>query len=146
QAMGRWGNFFNREAFGCRTDSFFRMGLLNSITGTVSYFHPTFLYESVWNVIGFVMLHFASKHRQYDGQIALGYAAWYGLGRTFIEGLRTDSLYLGVFRVSQLLAAVTCFAALVVLVWQMFRPHDPARLLVNQTARREQETPKSTEE
>lgn len=146
QAMGRWGNFFNREAFGRRTDSFFRMGLLNSITGTVSYFHPTFLYESVWNVIGFVMLHFASKHRQYDGQIALGYAAWYGLGRTFIEGLRTDSLYLGVFRVSQLLAAVTCFAALVVLVWQMFRPHDPARLLVNQTARREQETPKSTEE
>lgn len=146
QAMGRWGNFFNREAFGCRTDSFFRMGLLNSITGTVSYFHPTFLYESVWNVLGFVMLHFASKHRQYDGQIALGYAAWYGLGRTFIEGLRTDSLYLGVFRVSQLLAAVTCFAALVVLVWQMFRPHDPARLLVNQTARREQETPKSTEE
>lgn len=146
QAMGRWGNFFNREAFGCRTDSFFRMGLLNSITGTVGYFHPTFLYESVWNVIGFVMLHFASKHRQYDGQIALGYAAWYGLGRTFIEGLRTDSLYLGVFRVSQLLAAVTCFAALVVLVWQMFRPHDPARLLVNQTARREQETPKSTEE
>ena len=146
QAMGRWGNFFNREAFGCRTDSFFRMGLLNSITGTVSYFHPTFLYESVWNVLGFVMLHFASKHRQYDGQIALGYAAWYGLGRTIIEGLRTDSLYLGVFRVSQLLAAVTCFAALVVLVWQMFRPHDPARLLVNQTARREQETPKSTEE
>ena len=146
QAMGRWGNFFNREAFGCRTDSFFRMGLLNSITGTVSYFHPTFLYESVWNVIGFVMLHFASKHRQYDGQIALGYAAWYGLGRTFIEGLRTDSLYLGVFRVSQLLAAVTCFAALVVLVWQMFRPHDPARLLVNQTAWREQETPKSSEE
>ncbi len=146
QAMGRWGNFFNREAFGCRTDSFFRMGLLNSITGTVGYFHPTFLYESVWNVLGFVMLHFASKHRQYDGQIALGYAAWYGLGRTFIEGLRTDSLYLGVFRVSQLLAAVTCFAALVVLVWQMFRPHDPARLLVNQTARREQETPKSTEE
>ena len=146
QAMGRWGNFFNREAFGCRTDSFFRMGLLNSITGTVSYFHPTFLYESGWNVLGFVMLHFASKHRQYDGQIALGYAAWYGLGRTFIEGLRTDSLYLGVFRVSQLLAAVTCFAALVVLVWQMFRPHDPARLLVNQTARREQETPKSTEE
>ena len=146
QAMGRWGNFLNREAFGCRTDSFFRMGLLNSITGTVGYFHPTFLYESVWNVIGFVMLHFASKHRQYDGQIALGYAAWYGLGRTFIEGLRTDSLYLGVFRVSQLLAAVTCFAALVVLVWQMFRPHDPARLLVNQTARREQETPKSSEE
>ena len=146
QAMGRWGNFFNREAFGCRTDSFFRMGLLNSITGTAGYFHPTFLYESVWNVLGFVMLHFASKHRQYDGQIALGYAAWYGLGRTFIEGLRTDSLYLGVFRVSQLLAAVTCFAALVVLVWQMFRPHDPARLLVNQTARREQETPKSTEE
>ena len=134
QTMGRWGNFFNREAFGAETDSFLRMGLKNAISGNVTYYHPTFLYESVWNMIGFVLLHSLSKKRKYDGQIALGYAAWYGLGRAFIEGLRTDSLYWGPFRVSQLLAAVSCFAALAVLVWQSFKPHDPADLFVNQVA------------
>lgn len=134
QFIGRWGNFFNREAFGAQTDGFLRMGLLNTVTGEVEYHHPTFLYESVWNAVGFVGLHFLSKRRQYDGQIALGYAAWYGLGRTFIEGLRTDSLYLGNFRVSQLLAAVSCVAAVAVLIWQASRPHDRANLYVNQVA------------
>jgi len=145
QSMGRWGNFFNREAFGAETTAFLRMGLLNSYTGQVTYYHPTFLYESVWNAIGFLMLHKLSKKRQYDGQIALGYAAWYGLGRAFIEGLRTDSLYLGAFRVSQLLAAVSCIAALIVLVWQMTKPHDPAKLYVNQIAAKEA-SEESTEE
>ena len=134
QCLGRWGNFFNREAFGAETDSFLRMGLFNPVTGVTTYHHPTFLYESLWNLAGFLLLHFLSKKRKYDGQIALGYVAWYGLGRAFIEGLRTDSLYWGPFRVSQLLAGISCFAALVVLVWQGFRPHDPARLLVNQVA------------
>ncbi len=131
QCVGRWGNFFNREAFGAETDSFLRMGLLNVYTGQVEYHHPTFLYESVWNLCGFLLLHFASKHRKYDGQIALGYAAWYGLGRTVIEGLRTDSLYWGPFRVSQVLAAVSCVAAVAVLILQSMRPHDPADLWVN---------------
>ena len=135
QSMGRWGNFFNREAFGAETTSFLRMGLQNSYTGQVTYYHPTFFYESVWNAVGFVLLHKLSKKRQYDGQIALSYAAWYGLGRAFIEGLRTDSLYLGPFRVSQLLAAVSCIAALSVLIWQMRKPHDPADLYVNSIAR-----------
>jgi len=131
QGIGRWGNFFNREAFGAATDSFLRMGLYNMRTFTFEYYHPTFLYESLWNLTGFVMLHFLSKKRQYDGQIALGYAAWYGLGRALIEGLRMDSLYWGPFRVSQLLAAVSCVAAVGVLVWQGFRKHDPAKLFVN---------------
>ena len=131
QGIGRWGNFFNREAFGAATDSFLRMGLYNMRTFTFEYYHPTFLYESLWNLTGFVMLHFLSKKRQYDGQIALGYAAWYGLGRALIEGLRMDSLYWGTFRVSQLLAAVSCVAAVGVLVWQGFRKHDPAKLFVN---------------
>ena len=134
QSLGRWGNFFKREAFGAETGSFLRMGLMNAYTGEVTYYHPTFLYESVWNAIGFVLLHKLSKHRKYDGQIALGYAAWYGLGRAFIEGLRTDSLYWGPIRVSQLLAAVSCFAALAVLVWQSFRPHRAEDLFVNQVA------------
>ena len=129
QSIGRWGNFFNREAFGAETDSFLRMGLLDSATGTVTYHHPTFLYESLWNALGFVILHFLSKRREYDGQIALGYVVWYGLGRTFIEGLRTDSLYFPgtEIRVSQLLAAASCLAAAAALVYFMFKP--PAKKL-----------------
>ena len=134
QFVGRWGNFMNREAFGAETDSFLRMGLTNSLTGVVTYYHPTFLYESAWNMVGFVLIHFLSKKRKYDGQVALYYAAWYGLGRSMIEGLRMDSLYWGPFRVSQMLAALTCLAAVAVLVWQMFRPHDPADMFVNQVA------------
>ena len=132
QFIGRWGNFMNREAFGAPTETFLRMGLFNTKTGVWEYYHPTFLYESVWNMVGFVLLHFLSKRRQYDGQIALGYAAWYGLGRAFIEGLRMDSLYWGPFRVSQVLAAVTCVAAVAVLLWQNTKKHDPAKLYVNQ--------------
>ena len=131
QILGRWGNFFNREAFGAATDSFFRMGLYNTVTGSWEYYHPTFLYESVWNLVGFILLHFLSKRRKYDGQIALGYCAWYGLGRCFIEGLRVDSLYWGPFRVSQVLAALTCVIASAILLWQSFQPHDPANLFVN---------------
>ncbi len=134
QTMGRWGNFFNREAFGAETDSFLRMGLYNTYTGVTEYHHPTFLYESVWNLAGFLCLHFLSKKRRYDGQVALSYAAWYGLGRTFIEGLRTDSLYWGSFRVSQLLALTSFLAAAGVLVWQAFQPHDPQKLFVNRVA------------
>ena len=131
QILGRWGNFFNREAFGAATDSFFRMGLYNTVTGSWEYYHPTFLYESVWNLVGFILLHFLSKRRKYDGQIALGYCAWYGLGRCFIEGLRVDSLYWGPFRVSQVLAGLTCVIASAILLWQAFQPHDPANLFAN---------------
>ena len=129
QATGRWGNFFNREALGAETASFLRMGLLDSVTGTVTYHHPTFLYESLWNALGFVILHFLSKKREYDGQIALGYVVWYGLGRTFIEGLRTDSLYIPgtELRVSQVLAAVSCLIAAAVLAYFMLKP--PAKQL-----------------
>ncbi len=132
QSLGRWGNFFNREAFGSTTDSFIRMGLLNSVTGEITYHHPTFLYESVWNAVGFAALHFLSKKRQYDGQIALGYVFWYGLGRLFIEGLRTDSLWWGPFRISQVLAGLSCIAAMVVLFIQFRRGHTPEQLCVNQ--------------
>ena len=146
QLSGRWGNFINREAFGAATDSFFRMGLYNTVTGQWEYYHPTFLYESLWNLVGFIGLHFLSKRRQYDGQIALGYAAWYGLGRCMIEGLRVDSLYWGPFRVSQLLAAASCVAGVAVLLWQAARKHDPAGLFVNQVAAAEVPAEENTEE
>ena len=139
QSIGRWGNFFNREAFGAETDSLLRMGLFKRVTDAggifdstiMYYYHPTFLYESIWNAVGFLLLHFLSKKRKYDGQVALGYLAWYGLGRTFIEGLRTDSLYWGNLRVSQILAAVTCFVGVALLMFQGFREHDPAALQAN---------------
>ena len=131
QSIGRWGNFFNREAFGGETDVLWKMGLMKT-TGEIIYVHPTFLYESLWNACGLVILHFASKRRKFDGQVALGYAAWYGLGRCMIEGLRADSLYIGPFRVSQLLAGASCIIATTLLLWNHFRPHDPAKLYVNQ--------------
>ena len=139
QMIGRWGNFFNREAFGAATDAFSRMGLYNTVTGQWEYYHPTFLYESLWNLVGFVILHFLSKKRKFDGQVALGYAAWYGLGRCIIEGLRVDSLWWGPFRVSQVLAGISCIAAVSVLIWQHFKPHDPANLWVNVMAAKEAE-------
>lgn len=121
QSIGRWGNFMNREAFGYETDIFCRMGLtLNDVT---IYVHPTFLYESLWNAVGFLAMHLLSRKRErrFDGQFLLLYLAWYGLGRAWIEGLRTDSLYLGAtgIRVSQLLAIVTfvlATAALIILL------------------------------
>ena len=107
QAIGRWGNFFNREAFGAETDVFCRMGL-TAPDGTQIFVHPTFLYESLWNLCGLIFLILFTKKgkRRYDGQSILIYFLWYGLGRSWIEGLRTDSLYLGStgIRVSQLLS------------------------------------------
>lgn len=140
QFCGRWGNFMNREAYGALTDSFLKMGLVNA-AGEVAYYHPTFLYESVWNLVGFVALHFYVRRRKFDGEIFLLYMAWYGLGRAWIEGLRTDSLYLfstGI-RVSQLLAAVFFAAALAVLLLVHIRKKPTADgLYVNQ-----EKTPKA---
>ena len=124
QAIGRWGNFMNGEAFGGITDSFLRMGIQNGNTwytfhtSEMVYVHPTFLYESLWNVIGFIGVNIFYKHKKYDGQIFLMIFGWYGLGRMLIEGLRTDSLYLfgTSIRVSQALAAllfVVCASLLI---------------------------------
>ncbi|MCD8191625.1 MAG: prolipoprotein diacylglyceryl transferase [Oscillospiraceae bacterium] len=117
QAAGRWGNFFNRECYGYETDIFCRMGL--TLNGTTIYVHPTFLYESLWNVLGLIIMHIVCKKgRRYEGQFIILYVFWYGLGRMFIEGMRTDSLWLvqDVIRVSQLLAAVTMVLAGIVYV------------------------------
>ena len=107
QILGRWGNFMNREAFGAETEIFCRMGL-TAPDGSTIFVHPTFLYESVWNLVGLTALILLSrrKRRRYDGQYFLMYLFWYGLGRAWIEGLRTDSLYLWntEIRVSQALS------------------------------------------
>lgn len=116
QALGRWGNFFNGEAYGgvVGKDSIFyflRMGIYpNNISGVdgMAYVHPTFLYESLWNVIGFILINIFYKKKKFDGEIALWYVTWYGFGRMLIEGLRTDSLYVGPFRISQVIGFL-CF-------------------------------------
>ena len=148
QSIGRWGNFINREAHGGLTDSFLRMGLTDGAGATV-YVHPTFLYESLWNILGFVILHFYSKRRRYDGQIFVMYLGWYGLGRMFIEGLRTDSLYLGStnLRVSQLLAGLcVVFAVFFLFYNKVFREHEPEELYVNRPKEELEETSEDTSE
>ena len=114
QSIGRWGNFMNGEAYGGKTDIFIRMGLSNGNSYSdfgvrdMVYVHPTFLYESLWNLLGFVLINIFYKHKKYDGQILFFVFGWYALGRMLIEGLRTDSLYSKIFgiefRTSQVLA------------------------------------------
>ena len=137
QILGRWDNFMNREAFGAETDVFCRMGLV-SPSGETIYVHPTFLYESLWNLVCFIFLCVWVKQgrRRYDGQCILIYFFWYGIGRTWIEGLRTDSLYIGGtdIRVSQALSAVLAFIALVLLIVNARREHKPEDLFVNRQA------------
>lgn len=130
QAIGRWGNFVNIEAFGGNTTLPWGM-TSSSITSYLSSkkseltaigmnidpslpVHPTFLYESIWCVIGFFILLAVIKRRRFDGECTLFYCVWYGAGRFVIEGMRTDSLMLGALRVSQLVAAIGCIAAIAV--------------------------------
>ena len=136
QSIGRWGNFCNQEAFGGLTDLPWRMGL--TIAGEYVEVHPTFFYESLWNAVGFLFAHFfLRKHRKFDGEVFLFYLGWYGLGRVWIEGLRTDSLYLfgtGI-RVSQLLAALCLIVAVVLLLVMLLKVKPgPEKLYVNQVA------------
>ena len=134
QSVGRWGNFINREAFGAQTEIFCRMGLTVPGFETL-YVHPTFLYESLWNLLGLIVLHIWSKKgkRKYDGQVFWLYILWYGLGRAWIEGLRTDSLYIGStdIRVSQLLAIVSAVVSLVILIINARKQHGPEDMFVN---------------
>ena len=114
QSIGRWANFINGEAFGYEVASgsplyFLRMGVTSDFAGMeMHYYHPTFLYESLWNLVGFVLITALYRKKKFHGQNFLAYVAWYGFGRMFIEGLRTDSLYVGPFRISQVVG-VACF-------------------------------------
>jgi phosphatidylglycerol:prolipoprotein diacylglycerol transferase len=122
QSVGRWGNFMNREAFGSETTLPWRMQLTLR-TGEIVQVHPTFFYESLWNVIGLLLIVFVvSRARRFDGENTCFYFLWYGIGRFFIEGLRTDSLYLfdwqimgQPIRVSQALSLVMIVVSLVLL-------------------------------
>ena len=140
QAIGRWGNFFNGEAYGypiTNATHFYlfnneivlpsgegtpfhllRMGLYPRGSAYPVYFHPTFFYECMWNVIGFVLINLFYKHKKYDGQVAILYFVWYGFGRMFIEGFRTDSLYIPgtSLRISQCLGLIFLTVGVLLLV------------------------------
>ena len=152
QCIGRWGNFVNIEAYGGPTDLPWRMGVYEFVDGAYRYVevHPTFLYESLWNLIGFLLLVLAAKKwRKFDGQIFLSYVAWYGIGRGFIEGLRTDSLYFfhtGI-RVSQVLGFASALAAIVLMAWILLvkRP-GPGQLWASRVAAQKQKVDKPSEQ
>ena len=141
QSIGRWGNFVNVEAYGGVTSLPWRMsgngiassllskGIINAeqyadiLSGTLGV-HPTFFYESLWNITGFVLINIFYKHKKYDGQAILLVFAWYGFGRMLIEGLRTDSLYLfgSGIRVSQLLAGILFVGCTALLIYFKIKP------------------------
>ena len=126
QGIGRWGNFMNGEAFGYETDWFCRMGLNNVLTaGKTVYVHPTFLYESLWNLLGVLVVYLFGRYigKKYHGQQFLMIFGWYGYGRMFIEGLRADSLYIGNtdIRASQLLAIIIFAICAALLIFFMIK-------------------------
>ena len=121
QSIGRWGNFVNIEAYGTKTSLPWGMYSNKIESGEVAV-HPTFLYESLWCFLGFLLFYFFIKYRKFDGQIFLNYIIWYGFGRFFIEGLRADSLWLikNQIRVSQLLSFILFFIAIFVELYVLF--------------------------
>jgi hypothetical protein len=145
QAVGRWGNFMNREAFGSETTLPWRMQL-TTVSGNLVEVHPTFLYESLWNVVGLLLIVLVvSKARRFDGENTWFYFLWYGIGRFWIEGLRTDSLYLWGLklfgqpvRVSQALSLVMILVAAFMLIYHIkLHPHSREELYVNRVAARD---------
>lgn len=173
QGIGRWGNFTNQEAFGTNTNNLLCMSggrirtwiaqnynsltqLNSDVTVDPDYpVHPCFLYESVWCLLGaLVLATVLRRFRRFDGEIILLYCIWYGLGRFFIEGLRTDSLMIGSLRVSQALAACICVTAAVLLIvflskvkrmgreYRLYVDTDESKALLEEAAKRSQKKKK----
>lgn len=159
QGIGRWGNFMNQEAFGCNTTlpwGMYSEGTYRYLTNMQQTLadqgvtvdpslpvHPTFLYESLWCLFGFLVLFLYMKHRRFHGQLFLMYLFWYGLGRYWIEGLRTDSLLIGNtnLRFSQVVALITVAASLVLLIYGLrkSRGHTPMVTLAVDDLKKQQE-------
>ena len=161
QMIGRWGNFVNVEAYGALTTAPWRMSSqsiatrmfhqgyateeqYNAILDGVLGVHPTFFYESMWNLVGIFIVYFIGRNwRKFDGQVFLTYLGWYGIGRFWIEGMRTDSLYffglevMGYpLRTSQVLAFSSAAIAIGILLWQLRKPHSSDDLYVNRLSGR----------
>lgn len=121
QAIGRWGNFFNQEAHGGVVSEQFISRFPNFIQNQMNiggtYYHPTFLYESIWNLIVFIILFSFRKHKKNDGELIGLYLVLYSIGRFFIEGLRTDSLMLGPLRIAQVISLLLVVVGLMLIIY-----------------------------
>jgi len=138
QAVGRWGNFMNRELYGVPTDLPWRMGL--TVGETTTYVHPIFLYESLWNTLGIVLLHLYSKKvgRQYPGQIFVFYLGWYGFGRAWVETLRAPHWVTHVFDTDISASMVLAMCAFLVAV--------AVNHIMTKRAKQTEPTPEAVEE
>ncbi len=126
QILGRWGNFFNVEAYGGETTLPWRMGILKSMDEGQSFYsemyvHPTFLYESLWNLVGLILVTVFYKKKKFHGQMFVFYMIWYGFGRMLIEGLRADSLYVGNMRISQFVGFVSFVLGVILMIVNLRR-------------------------
>lgn len=133
QSIGRWGNFINQECYGAPTAGNLPWGMTGTAialdpivieassadpTNDMILVHPCFLYESLWCLIGFLLIHFIiNKIRKFDGEVFLCFVLWYGTGRAWIEGLRTDSLYAGSLKISQVIAISSAILALIMIIY-----------------------------
>jgi phosphatidylglycerol---prolipoprotein diacylglyceryl transferase len=137
QAIGRWGNFMNQEAHGGpiaenQIQTFYNVlpdFIMDQMYIQGTYYHPTFLYESIWSLVGFALLLMLRKVNLRRGEMFLTYVIWYSIGRFFVEGLRTDSLMLGDIRVAQLISVLSIVGALVVLIYRRIKGHSNERYL-----------------
>jgi len=138
QAIGRWGNFMNQEAHGGEVSREFLENLhlpdfiINQMYIDGVYYHPTFLYESIWNLVGFIILILLRKVNLKRGEIFLSYIIWYSIGRYFIEGMRTDSLMIGdLLRTAQVISLVMIVVAIVLIIWRRLKRNEPRYLSKN---------------
>ena len=143
QAIGRWGNFINQEAHGGEVTRAFLENLqlpefiINQMYINGAYYHPTFLYESIWNFIGFILLILLRRVNLRRGEMFLSYVIWYSVGRFFIEGMRTDSLMLTEsLRMAQTISAVLIIAAVVVLLYRRAKGYSNIRYLDKEVAKK----------
>src|SRR3954470_12590575 len=124
QAIGRWGNFINQEAHGGEVTRSFLENMqlpefiINQMYINGAYYHPTFLYESIWNIVGFILLILLRRVNLRRGELFLSYVIWYSVGRFFIEGLRTDSLMIGGLRMAQTISVVLILGAVLILIYR----------------------------
>lgn len=160
QCIGRWGNFFNREAYGGNTtlpwgmtsdkikNDLLLMYLNGENVDVRTPVHPTFLYESLWCLLGFLLIHFLiARRRKFKGQVFLSYCIWYGIGRTFIEALRTDSLMVGPLRVSQILSIALVVAGVVLYIIGLSKSkNNPIEISADEAEGTEEVTEDSAEE
>ncbi|MBD1381448.1 prolipoprotein diacylglyceryl transferase [Metabacillus arenae] len=135
QAIGRWGNFINQEAYGEAVTRDFLEGLflpdfiINQMFIDGQYYHPTFLYESLWNLVGFIILMALRRVNLKQGELFLSYVIWYSIGRFFIEGMRTDSLMLESLRIAQVMSIGLIVIALALIIYRRMSGQAKTRYL-----------------